>query len=88
MKYIISVGKTYKHRGQLWHKPSTKKYWHIYYHDEDFRFHWEQVSYLQAMYYKTKKLHKLHYICTECGYYFLALVKSAKETVDCPKCND
>ena len=36
MKYVISVSKTYKHRGKdITHLPKTKKYWHIYYYEYD-----------------------------------------------------
>jgi len=35
MKYIVSVSKTYIHRGNHRHRDSTKKHWHIYYYDEE-----------------------------------------------------
>lgn len=34
-KYIVSVSKTYNHRGNHRHKSKTKKRWFIYYYDED-----------------------------------------------------
>lgn len=61
MKHIISVSKTYIHRGRHKHKPSTKKQWFVYYYDENGKFHSEKVSYLQAMYYKQQKLRRLKY---------------------------
>jgi len=85
MKYVVSVSKAYKHRGVL-HKKSTKKYWFIYYYDEEGDFHSEQVSYLKAMYYKTQKLHRMKYICIECGQFFHGLAKSSKQEIDCPYC--
>ena len=67
MKYVVSVSKTYKHRGIHRHRESTKKYWHIYYYDEDFTFHSEQVSYLKAMYYKSHKWKKIWLHCPNCN---------------------
>jgi len=88
MKYIVSVSKTYIHRGNHIHKSSTKKHWHIYYYDEEGKFNTKRVSLLQALYYKTQKRKRLKYICTECGEVFLGLVKSYKQTVECPHCED
>jgi len=88
MKYVVSVSKTYKHRGFHRHRESTKKYWYIYYYDEEFRFHSEQVGFLEAIYYKTQKRKRLRYICTECGNFFIGLVKSSKEELECPECTN
>jgi len=87
MKYVVSVSKTYKHRGLHRHRKSTQKYWHIYYYDEEFVFHSEQVSYLKAMYYKTQKRKKLQYVCPECFNLFVVFVKSSKKELDCPYCD-
>lgn len=87
MKYVISVSKTYKHRGDHSHKSKTKKFWFVYYYDEEGKLRSEKINWLQALYYKTQKRHRLQYVCTECGEVFLGLVKSYKETVDCPYCN-
>ena len=84
MKYVFSVSKTYIHRGNHRHKSDTKKHWFIYYYDDGFKT--KQVSFLQAMYYKTRKYKRLKYICEECGNVFLGLVKSTKELVKCPYC--
>ena len=88
MKYIVSVSKTYIHRGNHRHKPSTKKRWHIYYYDEDWNFKTKRVSTLQALYYKTQKRKRIKYLCLECGNVLLGLVKSSKEELDCPYCDD
>jgi len=85
MKYVVSVSKAYKHRG-VSHKKSTKKYWFIYYYDEEGVFHTQQVSFLKAMYYKRQKLRRLKYFCLEGGQAFIGLVKSPKQLVDCPYC--
>jgi len=86
MKYIVSVSKTYIHRGYHRHKSDTKKYWHIYYYDEEGNFKTERVNFLQALYYMTQKRKRIQYICTECGILFLGLVKSKREKVECPYC--
>jgi len=87
MKYIISVSKTYIHRGNHKHKESTKKHWHIYYY-EDGNFKTKRVNTIQALYYKTQKRKRLKYICTECGNIFMGLVKSSNEELECPECED
>ena len=86
MKYIISVAKTYKHRGKRHHRDDTKKHWFVYYYDEDRVFHSDQVSFAKAMYYKKRRLHRIRYWCEICDYIFLAIVKSKKETPQCPNC--
>ena len=88
MKYVVSVSKTYKHRGLHRHRKSTKKYWHIYYYDEEFKFHSEQVSYLKAMYYKCNKYKKFHLVCPNCRKTYMFLVKKEKhlEKQECPDC--
>lgn len=86
MKYVVSVSKTYIHRGNHKHKSSTKKRWHIYYYDEEGKFKTKKVNILQALYYKTQKRKRMKYVCTECGNLFVGLVKSSIEKIDCPKC--
>ena len=86
MKYVVSVSKTYKHRGLHRHRESTKKYWHIYYYDEEGNFRTSRVNWIQAMYYKTQKRKRLKFICLECGNLFFGIVKSENEELDCPYC--
>ena len=86
MKYVVSVSKTYKHRGLHKHRNSTKKYWHVYYYDEDFQFHSEQVSYLKATYYKNNLWYKRQFICPDCLTIFFALVKKRTKIAECPNC--
>jgi len=88
MKYVVSVSKAYKHRGLHRHRGSTKKYWHIYYYDEELKFHSEQVSHLKAMYYKCNKYKKFHLVCPNCRKTYMFLVKKEKdlEKQDCPDC--
>ena len=86
MKYIVSVSKTYIHRGNHKHRDSTKKRWHIYYY-EDNEFKTKRVSLLQALYYKTQKRKRMKFICDECGEIFQVLVKSKNEKRPCPNCD-
>ncbi len=87
MKYTISVGKAYKHRGNHKHR-SAKKHWFHYFYDEEFNFHSEQVSYLKAMYYKCNKYKKFHLVCPNCRNTYMFLVKNEKhlEKQECPEC--
>lgn len=84
MKYVFSVSKTYIHRGNHRHKSDTKKRWFIYYYEDGFKT--KQVSFLQAMYYKTQKYKRIKYVCIECGNVFLGFVKSREEKLECPYC--
>ena len=86
MKWIVSVSKTYVHRGNHKHKSTTKKKWHIYYYDEEGNFKTQRVGTIQAMYYRTQKRKRIKYVCTECLEQFVGLVKSTKEKIECPYC--
>ena len=65
---------------------STKKYWHIYYYDEEFRFHSEQIGFLRAIYYKNHLWYKRQFLCEDCLTIFVALVKKRQKTAECPNC--
>lgn len=84
MKAIVSVSKTYIHRGNHIHKSQTKKRWHIYYYDEEGKFKTEKVNFLQALYYKTQKRHRIRGVCQNCGQTWLFFVKSRREKLKCP----
>lgn len=86
MKYVVSVSKTYIHRGKHNHKSNTKKKWFVYYYDEEGNFRTNRINWLQALYYKTQKRKRLKYICTDCGNAFLGFVKSNREELECPFC--
>ena len=88
MKYIISVSKTYKHRGIHQHK-FAKKHWFVYWLDEDWDLHCDQVNFLQALFYNTQKWHRKIVYCSNCFTRLRVLTKSkkAKEIeIDCPNC--
>ena len=88
MKYIVSVSKTYIHRGNHKHRDSTKKKWYIYYYDEEGNFKTKRIGLLQALYYKTQKRKRIKYYCIECGELFLGLIKSSNDEIECPYCED
>ena len=92
MKYIISVSKTYKHRGRnVIHKPTTKKHWQIMYfsydeYTEELKLYSKFVNPLQAWYYKFQKYYKRTFYCFECKNSFEALVKKRQKSTECPIC--
>lgn len=92
MIYVISVSKTYKHRGKnIKHKPNTKKHWQIMYYDideytEELVLQSKFVSFLTAWYYKFHKYYKRKFYCVECENVFEALVKKRQEQSNCPYC--
>ncbi len=92
MKYIISVSKTYKHRGNHRHRKTTKKYWHVYYYEfDDFEENWclksKQINLFLVPFYKAKKVYKRVFYCFECDTKFSALVKKNQKEIDCPNCS-
>ena len=88
MKYVVSVSKTYTHRGLFRRRKATKKHWFVYYYDEEGKFQNKKINLLQALYYKTQKRKRLQYICTECSSRFIGYVKSSKEELECPYCEN
>ena len=93
MKMVTSVSKMYKHRGNHFHRRSTKKYWHIIgYEYDDYEEEWkmfcEQVSWIKAIYYKYNKYKKFNLACPSCKNTYMLLVKKEKylEKQECPEC--
>ena len=94
MKYVVSVSKTYKHRGNHRHK-SAKKYWHIYgFEYDDWEEEWsmfcEQVSWLKAQFSKLRKYKRIKAECPNCGTFYLLLVRSRKDILkhECQNCGE
>ena len=91
-KIVISVSKSYIHRGKRFrHRQATKKKWHVYYYEMDhkdgkYRLKTKRVNWLQAMYFKTQRKHRFKYYCTECGSAAVAFLKSKRSTLECPNC--
>jgi hypothetical protein len=85
---VISVAKSYSHRGSHRHRQGTKKHHYLYYLDhEDGKFKSKRISPLEALYYRTQKRHRYRFACSQCGGISIALVKSLKEDVECPYCH-
>lgn len=91
-KIVVSVSKTYIHRGRgLRHRQSTKKKWHVYYYQFDpterkYKLKTTRVNWLQALFYKAQRRHRYKYYCTECGSLVVAVLKTKKATLRCPIC--
>jgi len=96
MKNVVSVSKTYKHRGKnINHLAKTKKHWHIYYWefdevDEDLKMYVKQVGWVTAMYYKMHKVKKIALHCPSCNndYWHFIKKRDAKHILneECPTC--
>ena len=96
MKVVISVSKTYKHRGKnINHREKTKKYWHIFYYeydeiDEQYVTHFDQVNWFTAMYYKFHKYKKIILHCPSCNIDYMHFNKKRTEKAilneECPTC--
>ena len=89
--WVISVSKTYKHRGKnINHRNNTKKHWQIMYYDYDqddnLILYSKFVNRFQAYYYKLNKFYKRKFICVECESIFEALVKKRQKSAQCPTC--
>jgi len=95
MKHIISVSKMYKHRGNHYHRPNTKKHWHVLGYEYD---DWEEkykmfcypINRIQAWYYKQKKVKKFELVCPRCRNLILCFAKNKKGIlkIECPECLD
>jgi hypothetical protein len=89
--WVISVSKTYKHRGKnIKHRPNTKKFWQIMYYDynEDgvLKLYSKFVSSLEAIFYKLIKCSQKKFYCQNCENIFPALVFKNTKYVKCPYC--
>jgi len=97
MIYVISVSKTYKHRGKfITHRAKTKKHWQITYyeHDEDdnLQFNSKFVNPITAFYYKFHKYKRIELNCPKCQRGFLHLIKKRTTknilNTECPVCEE
>ena len=87
--HILSVSKSYKHRGgHHVHRPGTKKHWTVYYVTDEGQFASKKVSPLMAAYYKGKRERYLNMVCTSCYNAFTVFYKNPHELegVECPAC--
>jgi hypothetical protein len=89
--WVISVSKTYKHRGKnIKHRHDTKKHWQVMYYDYNeygkLELHSIFVNPVQAMYYKLIKCSQRKFYCPHCGNSFLVLVQKNIKQIECPYC--
>jgi len=64
---VIGVSKKYV-VGYPTSRPRAKKYWFLYFYDENGKFHSKRISNIQALYYKSRKFKKVRkVVCYECG---------------------
>ena len=81
MKLVISVSKTYKHRGKnINHRVKTKKYWHIFYYEydeinEEYVTYFDQVHWFTAVYYKFNKYKKIILHLPSCNIVYMNVFK-------------
>ena len=80
-QYVISVGN--RHNNQAKRRSKSKfasysRHWHLYFYDEVGVFHCKRITYLQALYFKTKKKYKL-ITCPNCDSKYIG-----KD--ECPNC--
>jgi len=97
MKYVISVSKTYKHRGKfIVHREKTKKHWQIMYYEVDeegiLQLYSKFVSSITAFYYKFYKYKRIELTCPKCQKGFLHLIKKRTTknilNTECPVCEE
>jgi len=97
MKMVISVSKTYKHRGRfIKHLPKTKKHWQIMYYETDedgnTQLFSQFVNPITALYYKFHKWKKIQLTCPQCQRTFLHIIKKRTTknilNVECPICEE
>jgi len=88
---VISVSKTYKHRGKnIKHREKTRKFWQIMYYDYDeegnLKLYSTFVNPILALYYKLNKYYKRKFYCPTCEIFVEILVKKNTKRVQCPFC--
>jgi hypothetical protein len=89
--WVISVSKTYKHRGKnIKHRPNTKKFWQVMYYDYDYngnlKLYSKFVNPIQAMFCKLIKCSQKYYYCKECENVYFAVVLKNFNNAKCPYC--
>ena len=95
MKYVISVSKMYKHRGNHYHRPKTKKHWHIMGYEWDdwedkFKMFCYPVNRIQAWYHRQHKYKKFELACPKCRTGVMCFAKKQKDIlkIECPVCQE
>lgn len=88
--HILSVSKSYSHRGgNHIHRPSTKRRWNVYYVTDEGLFASKPISPLMVPYYKSKRERYTTMACNWCGTAFVVFYKKSKDEAEgqvCPIC--
>jgi len=87
---VISVSKRWYHtRSEVRQhgKNGAKKRWFVFYLDEEVKLHTKRIQWYEVWWFKLQKRHKRRYVCHQCGLQFIAFVRNAKETIECPYCD-
>ena len=87
--HVLSVSKSYKHRGgNHVHRPGTKKHWMVYFVTDEGQFASKRISPLMVAYYKSKRDRYVNMVCNNCYGTFTVFYKNPKElkAVECPTC--
>lgn len=87
--HVLSVSKSYKHRGgNHVHRSGTKKQWMIYYVTDEGQFASKRISPLMVAYYKSKRERYTNMVCNRCNGAFTVFYRNPKEleAVECPAC--
>lgn len=81
--YVVGVSKTRVH-GARWGRRyhGTKKYWTVYYYDENGKFHTKVIDATRVLYYSMLKRKWSRYFCYDCQTTF----KTLYDEPFCPLC--
>lgn len=87
--HVLSVSKSYKHRGgNHVHRQDTKKHWMVYYVTDEGQFASKKISPLMVAYYKSKRERYVNAVCQSCYNVVTLFYKNPKELdgAECPAC--
>ena len=82
--YVKSVSSTTNNSKARSNK-HTKRFYVVYYYDENWNFHSKRISRLKVPFYKMQICKQVKVYCTECEEKFSVLVKKNQQPT-CPKC--
>ena len=64
----------------------AKKYYFLYYYDENFVLHSQRIGLFEAIYRKFQKKKRIRYVCPTCNRSFKAYNQKKKD-INCPYCD-
>jgi len=81
---VIGVSKKFVTSSKSGKHPRAKKYWFVYYMDDDNHLHTKRLHWLQVPFYKIQTKKRVVFVCESCGYKFQQLVNRWVKEVSCP----